>query len=140
MSTQTQYEEAAELPPADPERDWECNYCSFKHRCGEADTPYSDIGHDGLLPLFDDYDRQNIEEYLEAHSGADAKLTPTLAHTYPELVEEYGAYDWSCPACNSTYDWDGVEWDGDVSKPPVCPNCLDSGEFVTLSGPSPSEQ
>jgi CRISPR/Cas system-associated exonuclease Cas4 (RecB family) len=140
MSTQTQYQDAGELPPANPERDWECNYCSFKHRCGEADTPYSDIGHGGLLPLFDEYDRQNLEEYLEAHSAADAKLTPTLAHKYPELLDEYDAYAWSCPACNSTYEWDAVEWDGVVSNPPVCPSCLDSDEFVTLSGPSPTEQ
>lgn len=140
MSTQTEYQEAGDLPPADPERDWECNYCSFKHRCGEADTPYSDIGHDGLLPLFDEYDRQNLEQYLEAHSDVNAKLTPTLAHTHPNLVDEYGAYDWSCAACNETVTWDAVEWDGDTSNPPVCQNCLNAGDLVTLSGPEPDEQ
>jgi CRISPR/Cas system-associated exonuclease Cas4 (RecB family) len=140
MTTQTEYEEVGELPPADPEREWECSYCSYKHRCGEADTPYSAIGHDGLLPLLDEYDRQNLVEYLEAHTDADAKLTPTLAHAHPDLVEEYGAFDWSCPRCDNTYAWDAVDWGGDTTDPPVCPNCLDNGDLLTLSGPEPEEQ
>ena len=140
MATQTEYQEAGELPPAEPERDWECSYCPYKHRCGEADTPYTDIGHEGLLPLFDAYDRQNLEEYLKAHTDADAKLTPTLAHTYPDLAEQYGAYKWSCPACSETHDWDKIEWSGDTDDPPICPKCVESGNFTTLSGPEPDEQ
>lgn len=140
MATQTGYEQAGDLPPADPERDWECNYCSYKHRCGQGDTPFSDTGHTGLLPMFEGYDRQNLEEYLEAHKDADAKLTPTLAHAFPDLVDEYGAYGWSCPRCNETYPWDAIDWAGDTSNPPLCPACLDDGELLTLSGPEPSAQ
>lgn len=83
---------------------------------------------------------QNLEEYLEAHTDADAKLTPTLAHHFPSLVEEYGAYDWSCPRCDETYAWNEIDWDGDTSNPPLCPGCLDDGELLTLSGPGPSDQ
>lgn len=140
MSEQTEFEQADALPPASPERDWECSYCSFKHRCGEADTPFTDIGLDGLLPLFDEYDRENLEEYLDAHSDADARLTPTLAHTFPDLARDYGVYEWSCPACNTTYAWDVLDWDGDTTSPPVCPRCIESGELITVSGPNPDEQ
>jgi CRISPR/Cas system-associated exonuclease Cas4 (RecB family) len=140
MATQTAYEQAGELPPADPEQDWECNYCSFKHRCGQADTPYQDIGPDGLLPVFDGYDRDALVEYLDAHADDDARLTPTLAHAYPDLAAEYGAYDWSCPRCSETYPWDAVDWDGDTSDLPFCPSCAATGDLLTLSGPEPSEQ
>lgn len=140
MARHTAYEEDGELPPADPEREWECSYCPFKHRCGEADTPYSDVGYNGLLPLFDEYDRQNLVEYLEAHTDSEARLTPTLAHTYPDLVETYGAFDWSCPRCDNTYAWNDVDWDGDTTDPPMCSYCLGDGEMLTLSGPNPDEQ
>lgn len=140
MAAQTEYEDDEELPPADPERGWECSYCSYKHRCGEANTPYSDIGIGGLLPLFDEYDRDPLVEYLEAHSELGAKLTPTLAHTYPGLVVEFGAYDWSCPACPETFAWDEFDWDGNTDDPPLCPNCLESGSMVSLSGPEPADQ
>ena len=140
MGTQTAYEQAGELPPADPERDWECNYCSFKHRCGQADTPYQDIGPDGLLPVFDGYDRDALVEYLDAHTDADARLTPTLAHTYPDLAAKYGTYDWSCPRCSETYPWDAVDWDGGTSDLPLCPVCARENELVTLSGPEPATQ
>jgi CRISPR/Cas system-associated exonuclease Cas4 (RecB family) len=140
MQAQTEYEENEELPPADPERDWECNYCSFKHRCGQTDTPYSDIGTDGFLPMFAEYDRKNVVEYLEAHSDVGAKLTPVLAQTYPDLVEHYGAYDWSCPRCSETWAWDAVDWGGDPANPPLCPACAEDGELMTLSGPEPDSQ
>lgn len=140
MATQTRYEQAGELPPADPERDWECNYCSFKHRCGQADTPYQDIGPDGLLPVFDGYDRDALVEYLDAHTDAGAQLTPTLAHEHPDLVTEYGAFDWSCPRCSETYAWDEFDWDGDTSNLPVCSTCRRNGKLITVSGPEPDEQ
>lgn len=140
MATQTEYENSGELPPATPERDWECSYCSFKHRCGEANTPYTDIGYEGLLPVFDGYDRQNLAEYLEAHEDGDVRLTPTLAYQFPDLVEEYGAYDWSCSACDSSFAWDEVDWSTDVDNLPICPFCTESGDLVTLSGPAPDEQ
>lgn len=140
MMTQTQYQATDELPPADPEFEWECSYCSYRHRCGKAETPYSDIGAEGLLPLLDTYDRQPLEDYLEAYADAGAKLTPTLAHQFPDLVEAYGVYDWSCPRCGETYQWDVVDWDGDLSKPPHCKSCVSNEDLVTLSGPPPDEQ
>lgn len=140
MVAQTEYEQAGELPPATPERDWECSYCSFKHRCGQADTPYQDTGITGLLPMFDEYDRENLIEYLDARADAGAKLTPTLAHEYPDLADRYGAYDWSCPRCSETFAWDEVDWDGDTSTPPACPSCLADDELLTLSGPEPAAQ
>ncbi|MDZ5811535.1 PD-(D/E)XK nuclease family protein [Halorubrum sp. AD140] len=140
LEAQTSYEEAGELPPATPERDWECSYCSFKHRCGEADTPYADVGYDGLLPLFTGYDRQNLLDYLKAYEDADARLTPTLAHQFPDLAREYGAYEWGCPGCGATYSWDTLEWDGNTDSPPVCPRCAESGELLTVSGPEPNDQ
>jgi len=140
MRDQAAYEQDGELPPANPERDWECTYCSFKHRCGQADTPYTDISHDGLLPLFDEYDRQNLTEYLDGHVDSGAKLTPTLAYSFPDLVDRYGVYDWSCPRCNETWEWNAVDWEGDTENPPLCPDCVDKGELMTLSGPEPHTQ
>lgn len=140
MATLTTYEQAGELPPAAPERDWECSYCSFKERCGEGDQPFSDIDHDGLLPLYDGYDRQYVEEYLEAHTDRDARLTPTLAYEYPDLAEQFNVYDFSCTACGTTYDWTTIDWNGDTDDPPLCPICLEADDLVTISGPEPDEQ
>lgn len=140
MVEQTEYEQAGELPPASPERDWECSYCSFKERCGKGDAPFSDVGYDGLLPVFDGYNRQNVEDYLEAHDERDALLTPTLAHQFPELVDVYGAYDWGCSSCGESYPWDAVDWDGNTDSFPFCPACAESGDLMTLSGPEPHDQ
>jgi CRISPR/Cas system-associated exonuclease Cas4 (RecB family) len=140
LSTQTKYQSNNELPPPDPEIDWECSYCSYRNRCGKAETPYSDIGAEGLLPLFDAYDRRSLEDYLEAYADAGAKVTPTLAHKFSDLVDSYGAYEWSCVACSSTFRWDDVDWSGDTDEPPLCPDCVDTGDFVLLSGPEPENQ
>jgi CRISPR-associated exonuclease Cas4 len=140
MRVQTEYEQSGELPPATPVRDWECNYCSFKHRCGKTDTPYSDIGYDGLLPVFNGYDRQNLEEYLEAHEDRDARLTPTLGHKFPSLTDEYSVYDWHCVSCGTSFTWNEIEWDGNTDDPPFCPECTERGDLVTLSGPEPDKQ
>ncbi len=140
MIAQTEYEQEGELPPGTPEREWECNYCSFKHRCGKANTPYQNTGTDGLLPMFDGYDRENLTEYLDARADVAAKLTPTVAHVFPDLADTYGAYDWSCPRCAETFAWDAVDWDGDTSTPPFCPDCLEDDELIALSGPDPTEQ
>lgn len=140
MASLTEYEQTGELPPGSPERDWECEYCSFRNRCGKADSPFQDVEYNGLLPLFTEYGRENLVEYLDAHADQDAKLTPTLAHEYPDLAVEYGAYKWQCPACESSYEWDAVEWDGDVTSPPVCEACLARDQFVTMAGPDPERQ
>jgi CRISPR/Cas system-associated exonuclease Cas4 (RecB family) len=132
-ATHTEYRQEEELPPADPEYGWECKYCSYKHRCGQSDEPYADLGARGFLPLFADYPREQVVEYLEAHD--DAALTPTLARTYPGLAEAYPVADWTCPRCEQTVAWDHVTWDGDPSSPPLCEECVADGELVTLQEP-----
>ena len=136
----TDFRQSETLPPADPEYGWECSFCSFKHRCGQSDRPFSDVGVTGFLPLVDDYPRERIVEYLNGHTEDDAKLTPSLAHEQPELTEEYDVYDWHCSRCGSHRTWDAVEWDGDVTNPPVCPKCAENSALGTLSGPSPESQ
>lgn len=134
---QTEYRLDDELPPADPEQDWECDYCSYRERCGKGDREFIDTGPTGLLPRYGGYPRVKLIEYLDAH---DAALTPTLAYKYPELVEEYNVLDWTCDRCDTAYLWDTIEWDGDVTSPPRCPKCADLETTSLLSAPSPSDQ
>ncbi|WP_433628363.1 PD-(D/E)XK nuclease family protein [Halomicrococcus sp. NG-SE-24] len=126
------------LPPADPVFGWECRYCSFKTRCGETKKQFSDIDAVGFLPLFGEYPREKVINYLHSHEGA--KLTPTLANQYPELVGKYGSYRWRCPGCDGRFPIDVIEWTGDVSNLPDCPKCSDTGVSVALSGPDPDDQ
>ena len=86
-SRHTRYRENEELPPGSPEHGWECKFCSYRHRCGKTDKPFSDVGVVGFLPLVDEYPREQVIAYLKAHSGEEAMLTPTLAQTYPDLGE-----------------------------------------------------
>jgi CRISPR/Cas system-associated exonuclease Cas4 (RecB family) len=134
IQTHSRYRMFGILPPASPELGWECRYCSYKHRCGESDKLYNDIGPYGLLPKFADYPKVKVREYLESHPGA--KLTPTLAYTYPDLTEEYETYDWECAGCGETVDWDQVEYDPNESNGPTCPAC----QSRSLRGPDPSDQ
>ena len=139
-ATHTEYRESDTLPPADPEYGWECRFCSFKHRCGQSDRPFSDVGSVGFLPLVADYPREQVVEYLDAHAESDAKLTPTLAYTYPNLAEEYGVYDWYCSRCGTQHAWDAVEWNGKTANPPACPTCTEHSAFGALSGPDPAKR
>lgn len=139
-TTHSQYRLDEELPPADPEWDWECKFCAYQNRCGKGDADYTDIGPTGFLPLVDAYPQQKVETYLDAHANAGAKLTPTLAHQYPELVGQYEVYNWDCTCCSSTHPWDDVEWDGDVTAPPMCPHCKEEGVPALLRGPLPESQ
>jgi CRISPR-associated exonuclease Cas4 len=139
-ATHTDFRQSETLPPADPEYGWECSFCSFKHRCGKSDRPFSDTGVTGFLPLVDDYPRNQITEYLDAHAESGAKLTPTLAHEHPELAEEFDVYDWHCPLCEYRHAWDAIQWDGDMMNPPVCPECAEDSVLGTLSGPNPEYQ
>lgn len=135
MAKQTQYREDSELPPADPVFDWECNTCPFKHRCGQSDEPFSDSGFTGLLPGVDDYRKQQLVEYFDAYP--DAKLTPTLAHEFPELVEEHGVHEWLCRSCGATFAWETIDVDA-VS--PLCDACAENGELNTVTVPNPGER
>jgi CRISPR/Cas system-associated exonuclease Cas4 (RecB family) len=133
------YRDNGKLPPADPEMDWECEYCDYKNRCGKGEVDYEDGVTKGFLPNFRDYPREKVVEYLEAHD--EAKLTPTLAHEFPELAEEYGAYRWKCNNCEHSYDWDTVdsievEMNGTID----CPECEDDEFTAFLTGPNPEDQ
>lgn len=130
----TGYEQRDELPPASPLYGWECEYCDYRHRCGQTDKQYSDVEARGFLPLTL-YPRGQIKDHLAAHD--DVALTPTLANHFQVLAEQHEVAPWQCPSCEGTYEWDSVDWDGDVDQPPVCPACTDAGVFVVLRGPRP---
>ncbi len=134
----TTYRLHEELPPADPEHDWECTFCSYQERCGKGDSEYTDIGSSGLLPGVAKYPKSKVAEYLEAHD--EAKLTPTLGRQYPELTSRYRVTEWRCTACRSTFEWDDPDWDGNPSNPPLCPECVSDGTPAPLQPPSPDEQ
>lgn len=135
MAEQTQYRVNDELPPADPVFDWECNACPFKHRCGQSDAPFSDTMFTGLLPGVVEYRKQQLKEYFDAYPAA--KLTPTLAHEYPELVDEHGVYDWECRSCETTFAWDEIDVE---TETPICEKCAENGDLRTVTEPIPADQ
>lgn len=124
------------LPPAEPEHDWECDYCPYQERCGQTAGPHGDEDAAGLLPLKTDYPREKVVEFLESHD--EAKLTPSLAQEFPELAERYGAFDWRCEACDARFQWDEVSWSG--RQPPTCRDCHSEGRPGQLRGPKPENQ
>jgi hypothetical protein len=97
--TQSSYRVNEELPPATPEYDWECTFCPYQVRCGESNREYFDCEPTGLLPRYSAYPKQKLVDYLKAHD--DAKLTPSRAHQYLSLVDEYGALGWRCRECGT---------------------------------------
>ncbi|SFL21577.1 CRISPR/Cas system-associated exonuclease Cas4, RecB family [Halogranum rubrum] len=128
-----------ELPPADPEFGWECKFCSFKHRCGRAkDSKFSDVDAYGFLPLFNEYPEAKVIEYLDSHDGA--KLTPTLASRYPDLIDQYEVYEWACQRCSAIYSFGVIEWDGNTESLPLCPGCANEAIPVPLAEPGPEAQ
>lgn len=126
-TTHTQLRLDEKLPPADPEYDWECRFCSYRVRCGKGDTSHRDYDSGGLLPGYGEYPREKVIEYLE--SNPDESLTPSLADQYPDLVEEYGVASWYCNTCSSEIEWGEV----DLGGRPLCPRCADRDEISTLS-------
>jgi len=125
----TQYRIDDELPPADPEYDWECQFCSYQNRCGKGEAPQSDVGPTGLLPKFENYPKEKVTEYLDAHP--EETLTPTLARQYPDLVDVYGVSDFYCRECGFKIDWQAVDDAGE----PLCPPCADRGKISILTVP-----
>ena len=84
MIEQTKYREQEELPPADPPKEWACEYCSFKERCGKGDQSTKNMEPTGFVPGVE-YEREAVENHLDAHS--DVNLTPLLRSRYPKLEE-----------------------------------------------------
>lgn len=136
MKENTFYRVFGFLPPAEPQHDWECKYCDYRDRCGQTSSLFEDEKAAGFLPLKTDYPREKVTEYLNAHP--EAKLTPSLAHTYPNLIRDHGAYDWICSDCDATFPWDEINWNGEDTPP--CPVCAREGKNGRLSGPPPAEQ
>lgn len=132
--THSRYRTFGIQPPAEPEFDWECEHCSYKHRCGKSDKLYEDVGAVGLLPKHAGYPKEKVRDYLESHD--DAKLTPTLAYEYPELAEQYDTYDWQCSGCEESFEWTVVKHDPNNPNGPTCPGC----ESRSLRGPDPQDQ
>jgi len=134
----THYRLTEELPPAEPENDWECKFCSFRERCGKGDSNHKDLGTDGFLPNFADYPREKVVRYLE--SNPDALLTPVLAEKYPDVADEYGVCTFQCPGCASSFEWDSIDGQDRVGRSrPVCPVCAEDDSLRELQI-SPHEQ
>ncbi|RQG94326.1 CRISPR-associated protein Cas4 [Natrarchaeobius chitinivorans] len=131
--THTSYRLNEELPPANPEYGWECSFCSFRERCGRGSASYESVGPVGFLPLHE-YPREEVRRHLESHENV--KLTPTLSKQHPDLTDKFGVHDWKCERCDATYSHDSVEWNGNLSEPPLCPSCCDHGVPATLRGDS----
>lgn len=166
--------------PDDPsDNHFMCGYCDYQERCGnyepESKAPgvadyNSDIDDywwqdhvnrdflntskdtlfEGFLPQLK-YPEEVIVSHLASYD--DVKLTPTLAHHYPQLYEHgpepdkrfyklYGiapqadVHDWVCEGCNSNFDYISIDWDGNLDSYPDCPNCNNH----SVHGPRPKSQ
>lgn len=125
--THTSYRVDDELPPPAPKYDWECQFCSYRERCGKGETSTTDSGVAGFVSGYDGYPREKVAQYLK--ENPDEKLTPTLAQQFPDLASQYGVLEWRCPNCAATVDPEKVE---DATEP-LCPSCADCGELFHLS-------
>ncbi|MCD2200802.1 PD-(D/E)XK nuclease family protein [Halobacterium sp. KA-4] len=130
-ATHTQYRIDEELPPATPETDWECEYCSYRERCGKGSAPAADYGVRGFVREFAGYPPEKIEEYLE--NNPEEELTPALAAEYPELAATYAVQHWSCNRCGSSINWKEVE----AADEPLCPCCAEDDILTPLTRPDP---
>ena len=133
----TEFRLDEQLPPADPVFDWECNFCSFRKRCGQAEAGFQDEGATGFLPGVT-YPREKAKSYIQSHS--DARLTPTLAVQHPDLGDRYGVFDWRCEVESHHFDVAAIDWDGDATAYPVCPSCASEGTLSELVEPHPEKQ
>jgi len=136
-ATHSEYRIDKRLPPPTPEYSWECKFCSYRERCGkETDSIFTDSPPLGFLPLHQ-YPESAVTTHLEAHQDAGVRLTPTLAHQFPAVAEEYNVYDWECQSCEETFKWDTFKPDGE-SEFKSCPECGSAKE--NIRGPTPEEQ
>lgn len=132
-NTHTEYRLDGELPPAQPEADWECKYCSYRQRCGKGDGPHINEGAEGFLPDVASYPREKVEAYLKAHDGAN--LTPTLAEEYPDLAQKYDVRRWQCPSCSTSFKHSDIPAESRSSGRPLCPECVKDDLLVELIAP-----
>ncbi|WP_254280669.1 CRISPR-associated protein Cas4 [Haloarcula marina] len=129
----TEYRLKDELPPQQPEYDWECKFCSFKERCGKGNSSYANISPSGILPGVDTYPRDKVVEYLKGHDKAS--LTPILAEKYPDLTDHYPVQQWECGLCSATYNNSEIRRDHSQNNHPLCSKCATDGTIVELSVP-----
>ncbi|MFB6133336.1 MAG: PD-(D/E)XK nuclease family protein [Halanaeroarchaeum sp.] len=133
LLAQTRYRRETGLPPADPKRDWECDVCEFRRRCGRTDDPVDDAGFEAFVPGHR-YPRGRVEAALAADE--DRQLTPILAEAYPDLAADSPVGPWRCEACGAIVRFDAVEWEG--GELPRCERCAHAGRFARLRGRIPS--
>lgn len=133
---QSAHREANELPPAEPESAWECEFCSFRERCGAGEREFEDAPAQGLLPLVE-YPESVVTDFLEGQE--DAELTPTLAGLYPSLTEDHAVQDWCCAGCGASFEYNEIERDPVPHNAPKCPKCRKNGEIRFLSGVIPGD-
>ncbi len=139
-ATQSEYRIKDRLPPADPEFRWECEFCSYRERCGkETDNIGTNSPPIGFVPLRE-YPETAVARHLEAYRDQDVKLTPTLGHQYSYLADQFGVYGWICQECDSVLVWDSIDPSGSTEAVP-CPQCgfKEEGQ-ETVRGPTPTEQ
>jgi CRISPR/Cas system-associated exonuclease Cas4 (RecB family) len=129
-NTHTEYRINENLPPARPEADWECEYCSYRERCGKGDTDHADREPESFLRGFDSYPRNKVVDYLESHEGA--ALTPVLAEKYQDLAEDYSVQLWECPNCSTTYKREDIPTELGPDQHPLCSHCAQSDTLVEL--------
>lgn len=123
------------LPQSDPEYNWECDYCDYQERCGEGQNLVRDLDTKGLVPGYTDYPKQKVREYLQANTNQ--ALTPSLAHEYPSLADEFEVCDWICEDCKIT-----VRWEKKEPKWGILPDCPECGNQTgaKLTDPDPGNQ
>jgi CRISPR/Cas system-associated exonuclease Cas4 (RecB family) len=137
-NTHTEYRLDSELPPAQPETDWECEYCSYRMRCGKGDGPYADKVPEGFLPNVASYPREKVEAYLKAHD--EAELTATLAEEYPDLAEKYDVRLWQCPSCATSFENNEISAKPGTNSRPLCPKCIEDESLVELTSPIETQE
>jgi CRISPR/Cas system-associated exonuclease Cas4 (RecB family) len=130
----TKFRLNGQLPPGEPEEDWECGFCAYQERCGKGQSSYSDLSAEGFVPGVSKYPREKVLDYLE--SSENRQLTPTLAKQYSELAQDYGVQSWRCPVCSEyTVPKNSVQ-QGRETGTPLCPYCAANDEIVELCPPN----
>lgn len=139
-ASQSEFRIENRLPPAEPQRHWECQFCAYRERCGkETDGVGESSPPIGFLPLME-YPEEMVTRHLEAYRDSGLLLTPTLAHQFPRLAEKFGTHDWRCLSCLNRYSWEALnpEHPGEFLCCPACGN--NDGNQGTVRGPTPEEQ